>query len=133
MPDTQEELTRQSDQLYEKYVKPLEQNHRGEFIAVSPDGNIVLAPTLLDVIKQAERRQGGGNFVFKVGDVAVMSPHVTSTRIPFKPSIRRTKTAADHEAFLSSAGGWTDLVDTAQFLADNTESRRLSTRPPVEL
>ncbi len=71
MSDMQEELTRQSDQLYEKYAKPLEQNHRGEFIAVSPDGNTVLAPTLLEVIKQAEARLGDGNFVFKVGDVAV--------------------------------------------------------------
>ncbi len=71
MPDTQEQLTRQSDELYDKYVKPLEQEHRGEFIAVSSGGKTVLAATLLDVMKQAEKRLGDGNFVFKVGDVAV--------------------------------------------------------------
>ncbi|HTE86077.1 MAG TPA: hypothetical protein VK821_15235 [Dehalococcoidia bacterium] len=45
----------------------------------------------------------------------------------------RAKTKADHEAFLASAGGWKDIVDTDKFLADNEESRRLSSRPPVEL
>jgi hypothetical protein len=50
MPYTQEQLTRQSDELYDKYVKPLEQEHRGEFIAVSPGGKTVLAATLLDVM-----------------------------------------------------------------------------------
>ena len=71
MTDTADELTRQSDALYAKYVRPLEQDHAGEFIAVSPKGSIVLAPTLLDVMKQAEERLGDGNFVFKVGDIAV--------------------------------------------------------------
>ena len=45
---------------------------------------------------------------------------------------RRTKTKADYEAFLASAGGWKD-VDVDSFLNDNDESRRISTRPPVEL
>lgn len=45
---------------------------------------------------------------------------------------RRTKTKEDYEAFLASAGGWKD-VDVDSFLNDNYESRRISTRPPVEL
>jgi hypothetical protein len=44
----------------------------------------------------------------------------------------RGKTKEDYEAFLASAGGWTD-ADVDTFLKANEESRRLSTRPPVEL
>lgn len=46
---------------------------------------------------------------------------------------RRPKTGADYEAFLASAGGWKDLVDTEKLKADIYESRRISSRPPVEL
>ncbi len=40
--------------------------------------------------------------------------------------------AADYEAFRSAAGGWKDL-DTDKLIEDIYESRRISTRPPVEL
>lgn len=53
--------------------------------------------------------------------------------VPIKPRKPRTRTTADHEAFLASAGGWKGIVDADRFLADNDESRRLSSRPPVEL
>jgi len=69
--ENQADLTEQSDQLYAQYVKPLEQEHRGEFAAVSPDGKLVLAKTLVDAMKQAEQTLPPGNFLFKVGDVAV--------------------------------------------------------------
>ena len=42
------------------------------------------------------------------------------------------KTTSDYEAFLSAAGSWEDM-DADAFLADVYESRRRSTRPPVEL
>ncbi len=62
-------------------------------------------------------------------DVAVLMPVKKSA------SRRRTgrkKTEADREAFLASAGGWSD-VDTDTFIEENYKSRRISTRPPVEL
>lgn len=46
--------------------------------------------------------------------------------------LRKPKSAADHEAFLASLGGWAD-VDVDAFLAANRESRDRSTRPAVEL
>jgi hypothetical protein len=46
-------------------------------------------------------------------------------------SHRRTVTQEDDEAFLSAAGGWSD-VDIDTFLKDIYESR-LSSRPPAEL
>lgn len=45
----------------------------------------------------------------------------------------RVITDADYEAFLSSAGSWKGVVDTDKLVADIYESRRLSSRPPVEL
>lgn len=46
---------------------------------------------------------------------------------------KRKRTAADREAFLSSLGGWKDLVDTDKLKEDIYESRSISTRPPVRL
>ncbi len=45
---------------------------------------------------------------------------------------RKRRTSADEEAFRSAAGSWPD-VDTDRLIADIYDSRRRSTRPPVEL
>jgi hypothetical protein len=59
-------------------------------------------------------------------EIAVLSPA--------KPRrARRRKTKADYEAFLSSLGGWKDLVDTEKLKSDIYESRRISTRPPIRV
>jgi hypothetical protein len=47
-------------------------------------------------------------------------------------SAKRAKTKADYEAFLASAGSWSD-VDVDTFLEDNYASRSVSTRSAVEL
>ena len=64
---TDEERNRLADELYEKYGKPLEEKHWGEFLAVSPKGKTVLAPTMLEALKKAKAALGRGNFLFKVG------------------------------------------------------------------
>ena len=53
--------------------------------------------------------------------------------VPIKARPKRKKTKADYEAFLSSAGSWKGIVDTDRFDADTYESRRRSSRSPVEL
>jgi len=56
--------------------------------------------------------------------------------VPVKPAARprrRARSKADYEAFLSSAGGWRDLIDAEKLIEDIYESRRISSRPPVEL
>jgi hypothetical protein len=68
---TQADLLHESDRLYLRYVKPLEREHLGEYAAVSVGGQVLLAPTLLDLIEKAERMLPPGNFLFKVGDIAV--------------------------------------------------------------
>ncbi len=44
----------------------------------------------------------------------------------------RKPTEAERAAFLRTAGGWKGLIDVDQFVEDNYESRRRSTRPAVE-
>jgi hypothetical protein len=63
-------------------------------------------------------------------DLAIVMPIPKS---PTAPRAKKTKTAADYAAFRSAAGGWKGLVDTDKLVEDIYESRRISTRPPVEL
>lgn len=58
----------ESDRLYERYGKPLEQEHSGQYLAVSKDGRTLVAATLLEAVDQAVEHFGPENFVFKVGD-----------------------------------------------------------------
>ncbi|HLF79876.1 MAG TPA: hypothetical protein VJB57_20535 [Dehalococcoidia bacterium] len=59
------------DKLYEAYGKPLESEHWGEYVAISPRGETVLRATLLEVAEAAAKDLGPGVFVFKVGERAV--------------------------------------------------------------
>jgi len=53
--------------------------------------------------------------------------------VPLRKSrTKREKTKADWEAFLSAAGSWRD-VDTDRLVKDIYQSRRKSSRPPVNL
>jgi hypothetical protein len=61
----------QADKLYDQYVRPLEKSHQGQFVAVSPKGQLLFGSTLLEVLYQATLKFGKGNFIFKVGDKIV--------------------------------------------------------------
>ena len=69
--EQQTEKRRQSDWLYATYVKPLERDHTGEYVAVAPDGRLVLAPDLLTLADRAVETFGPGGFAFKVGELSV--------------------------------------------------------------
>jgi hypothetical protein len=57
-----------SDRLYERYVKPLENEHRGEYATVNLSGQTLIAPTLLEAIQQADDRFGQDQTItFKIG------------------------------------------------------------------
>lgn len=65
------ERTKEDNRLYELYGKPLEKDHKGEFVAIGPDGQIILGDDGNEVIKQAIDRFGSGTFaVTKVGEGA---------------------------------------------------------------
>jgi hypothetical protein len=55
------------DERYERYGRPLEREHAGEYLAISPSGATILGPTLLDVTQRAAELFGPGSFVYKVG------------------------------------------------------------------
>jgi hypothetical protein len=95
---------------------------RGEVSYIDISGS----PELLQLAEEV-RSRGKPAVLRRGGDeMAVVSPIR-------KPRTRRSPSKADYEAFLSSLGGWKDLVDTDKLLKDIAESRRLSTRPPVDL
>ena len=63
---TAEDLRRkqEAERLYEKYGKPLEAEHQGQYLAISPEGQTLLGPTLLEVLKQARRRLKKPGFIW---------------------------------------------------------------------
>ncbi len=62
-------------------------------------------------------------------DVAILLPARTARR----RRATRSRTKADHEAFVASAGGWKGLIDADEFVAYIYERRRSYNRPSVEL
>ena len=64
----QQRLTRRALTLYERYGQPLEAEHGGEYVAISLNGGVVLAPTLVEALRDGAAKLGPGNFVFKLGE-----------------------------------------------------------------
>ncbi|MPZ13520.1 MAG: hypothetical protein GEU73_03705 [Chloroflexi bacterium] len=67
----QQERNRLGDELYERYVKPVESEHPGQYVAIFPDGRRVFAETVHEVVDKALEEFGPGGFVFKVGERVV--------------------------------------------------------------
>jgi hypothetical protein len=67
------EWKQQGDKLYEQYGRPLEAEHWGEYVVITPDGRTLLAPTFADAVARSSDEFGGGNFVFKVGPRVVVT------------------------------------------------------------
>ncbi len=59
LPTTNEEM----EALYNQYVRPLEGEHWGKFVAVSLDGRVLLGEEDLPLFQEALRQFGSGNFV----------------------------------------------------------------------
>lgn len=64
-----QELQRQAEQLYERYGKPLEDEHTGKYIAISPAGQVMIGDTVLEVAQKATETFGRGNFFSRLGGV----------------------------------------------------------------
>jgi hypothetical protein len=62
-----------ADRLYAQYGTPLERDHSGEYLAVSLDGRMLLAPSLLEAVERAADAFGPGNYVFRIGTRTVGS------------------------------------------------------------
>lgn len=59
------------DQFYNKYGKPLENNHWGDYLAVSENGETILGKNYLKVVLKARSTFGPGSFLYKVGEKAI--------------------------------------------------------------
>ncbi len=62
----------EADALYAKYGQPLEQQHEGQYAAITRQGRTVLGTTVLAVADRADEEFGPTEqaFIFKIGDVA---------------------------------------------------------------
>lgn len=68
---TDEKHEEQYDKLYERFGRPLEEKHKGEYLAISPEGKVLLAPTLYEAMTQASKAFGKENYLYKIGERAV--------------------------------------------------------------
>jgi hypothetical protein len=59
--------------LYEQYGKPLEADHKGEYVVIANNGNTIVGKSLTEVVTHAIDTFGKGHFVFKIGSRAVGS------------------------------------------------------------
>ena len=71
MAASDQKLVEKAESLYELYGNPLEKEHWGEYVAIFPDGRLVLGSNRLEALDRAIVQFGPGSFVFKVGDKVV--------------------------------------------------------------
>ena len=69
MPAPKSEGVLEAERIYEQYVKPLENEHEGEYALVTPEGNVHFAPSMLEIAKKAYTMPSEKNLLFKVRDI----------------------------------------------------------------
>jgi hypothetical protein len=58
----------EDEQLYEQYGKPLEETHKGEHLAIGPDGQTILGKSTDEVLQKGVEAFGSGDFgLFRIG------------------------------------------------------------------
>ncbi len=67
----QQELLAEADRLYDRYVKPLESEHWGEYVVVAADGRMVRDASHREALRRGTEILGPGHHLFKIGDVVV--------------------------------------------------------------
>ena len=68
MIDEQDPKLQDSDRLYDRYVRPLEPEHRGKYASITLAGETVIAQTLVEAIQEADDRFGqDATVTFKIG------------------------------------------------------------------
>ncbi|MBI3974528.1 MAG: hypothetical protein HY332_24900 [Chloroflexi bacterium] len=59
------ERSKEDDLLYKRYGRPLEPEHRGEYVAISKDGQVILGKDELKIAREAAERFGPGTFALR--------------------------------------------------------------------
>jgi glutamate synthase domain-containing protein 2 len=60
-----EAIKQRDDALYERYTKHLESEHRGEFVVISSDGQIMTGKDRVELLWAAADKFGEGNFALR--------------------------------------------------------------------
>ena len=68
---SRQELTDTARRLYAEHAEPLEAEHWGKFVAISPNGQTLVGDELEIVSREAAAAFGRGSFLFKIGEMAV--------------------------------------------------------------
>lgn len=55
----------EDNELYQRYGKKLEQEHKGEFVAISRGGIVIVSKSDIEVLQKALEHFGSGNFTFR--------------------------------------------------------------------
>ena len=63
--DQMEVIKQRDDALYERYARHLESEHRGEFVVISLDGEIMTGKDRVELLWAAADKFGEGNFVLR--------------------------------------------------------------------
>ncbi|MBE3585668.1 MAG: hypothetical protein IMW94_05840 [Thermoanaerobacter sp.] len=67
-----EEIVKRNAQLYEKYGRHLEKEHKGKYIAISEEGQIIVDSNDVQAAQKAIEKFGPGRFAFyKIGFKAI--------------------------------------------------------------
>jgi len=63
-----EAIKRRDDELYERYAKHLEVEHKGKFVAIGLDGEVLMGDDRVKLVLDAVKKFGRGKFaVRKIG------------------------------------------------------------------
>jgi len=72
---TRAELQQRADEaerLYQRFAKQLEAEHQGKFVAIAPDGRLIIESDQIRALEQAISQFGSGNFALrKIGSRAL--------------------------------------------------------------
>jgi hypothetical protein len=60
-----EAIKRRDDELYERYAKHLEAEHKGKFVAIGLNGETLIGEERVKIILEAIKKFGRGNFAVK--------------------------------------------------------------------
>jgi hypothetical protein len=61
-----------SEELYDRFVKSLESQHKGAFVAVHSDGRVIVDKNDVEVVDRALKQFGPGNFtLLRIGSRGV--------------------------------------------------------------
>lgn len=69
--ENQQLLQKRIDRLFVQYGKPLLKKHAGKYVAISPNGETIIAKTRDEVMDQALKAFGPGSAIFQLGKKAV--------------------------------------------------------------